>query len=114
MLRDRLAGWERLMDGRLLDGINEDEPLDDWGHTVDDVDGPLEWDPEAWDDLIPTAAAGVDEALRLERELRGRFNLADVANLASKLHTTAQLLHRVLLEAYGAAHRTHPGKVTRS
>jgi len=57
--------------------------------------------------LLPTAVAAVNEALQLERELRGRFNLAAVANLASELRVSAELLHRTLIEAYGIAHRYH-------
>ena len=98
------------MDGEFVDDVNEHHPLDDWGHTVDHVDGPLKLSGEAWDMLLPTAIAAVNEALQLERDLRGRFNLAAVANLASELRVSAELLHRTLMEAYGIAHRDHPGK----
>lgn len=110
-LRARLAWWQQAMEGRFVDGLNDYDPLDDWGHTVDHVDGPLEWNREAWDELVPIAVDAVDEALKLERTLRGQYNLAEVANLASGLRTCAQLLHRALVEAYGAAHRAHPGRI---
>ena len=105
-----LARWKELMDGEFVDDVNEHHPLDDWGHTVDHVDRPLKLTGEAWDTLDPTAVAAVNEAIQLERELRGRFNLAAVANLASDLRVSAELHHRTLTEADGAAHRDYPGK----
>lgn len=89
---------------------DDEDPLPDWGHTVEHVPGHLQYNAEAWEGLVPYAVDAVNEALRLEREFRDRFNVAEVANLASDLEETAVALHRALLEAYGAAHRSHPGR----
>lgn len=94
-----LARWKELMDGEFVDDVDEYHSVDEWGHTVDHVDGPFKLSGEAWDMLLPTAIAAVNEALQLERDLRGRFDLAAVANLASELRVSAELLHRTLIEA---------------
>lgn len=109
-LQDALARWQELMDGTFPDDVNENYPLDDWGHTVDHVTGPFKVRSELWDMLLPTAVAAANEALQLERDLRGPYNLAAAANLASELRVSAEILHKTLIEAYGVAHREHPGK----
>jgi hypothetical protein len=80
--------------------------------AVEHVTGRLPYRQDEWDELGANASDAVSVALLLEQELRGRFNLARVTRLADELYQCAMGLHETLLEAYGAAHRDHPGRQT--